>query len=295
MPIDPQKALGATLPTREASWGPDQLILYALGAGVGNGQSPTDPKVLQYVFENDLKALPTYAVIPVFETLMGMLSVPGMDFNPMMLLHGEQYTEILQRPFPLQATIRNEARIAAIHDKGAGKGALVVTDVTSRDAASGEALFRNEFTAFIRGEGGFAAPGDPGAPPAGNEPPPRTPDAVVEQATLPSQALLYRLSGDRNPLHIDPSMAKFGGFTRPILHGLCTFAHVARAAIDGCAGGEPTRFRSIKVRFSQPVYPGETIVTRMWRESPTDVVLEARVAERDVAVISNARVRFFAD
>jgi len=295
VPIDPQKALGAALPTREASWGPDQIILYALGAGVGNGQSPTDPKVLQYVYESDLKALPTYAVIPVFETLMGMLGVPGMDFNPMMLLHGEQYTEILKRPFPVQATIRNDAKIAGIYDKGAGKGVLVVTEVTSHDAASGEPLFKNAFTAFIRGEGGFAKAGDPTAPPPGNEPPSRSPDHVVEHATLPSQALLYRLSGDKNPLHVDPSMAKFGGFERPILHGLCTFAHVARAAIDACADGDPTRFRSIKVRFTQPVYPGETIVTRLWRESDTEAVLEARVAERDVAAISNARVTFFAD
>lgn len=293
MPIDPSRALGAKLPTRDASWSPDQLILYALGAGVGNDREPTDPGVLQYTYENGLKALPSYAVIPVFETLMGMLDVPGLEFNPLMLLHGEQYTEILKPPLPVQATVANEARIAAIYDKGPGRGALLVTEVTSSDEHSREPLFRNEFTAFIRGEGGFARPGDPKAPPPGNEPPDRLPDATVEYRTLPQQALLYRLSGDKNPLHVDPSMAAIGGFERPILHGLCTFAHVTRAAIEAFAGGDPARFRSIKVRFSQPVYPGETIVTRLWRESATDVVLEARVAERDVQVISNARVRFF--
>ncbi|MBX3026158.1 3-alpha,7-alpha,12-alpha-trihydroxy-5-beta-cholest-24-enoyl-CoA hydratase [bacterium] len=294
MTIDPSRALGASLPAREAAWGPDHLILYALGAGVGTGEDPTDPRVLQYTWEGELRALPTYAVIPVFETLLGLLDVPGMDFNPMMLLHGEQYTEILAPPLPVEARIVNEARISAIHDKGAGKGALIVTEVTSRDATTGTPLFRNEFTAFIRGEGGFARPGDPPAPAPGNEPPARAPDAVVTYPTLRQQALLYRLSGDRNPLHVDPAMAAIGGFERPILHGLCTFANVGRAAIDAGADGNPERFRSIKVRFAAPVYPGETIVVRLWRESATAMLCTAHVQERDLkAVITNARVTFF--
>ena len=294
MAIDPSRALGTTLPAREASWGPDQLILYALGAGVGTAQDPTDARVLQYAWEGELKALPTYAVIPVFETLLGLLDVPGMDFNPMMLLHGEQYTEILTPPLPVEARIVNDARISAIHDKGPGKGALVVTEVVSRDAAKGTPLFRNEFTAFIRGEGGFARPGDPPAPAPGNEPPARAPDAVLEYPTLRQQALLYRLSGDRNPLHVDPAMAAIGGFERPILHGLCTFANVGRAAIDACADGDPERFRSIKVRFASPLYPGETIVVRLWRESTTAVVCTAHAKERDMKpVVTNARVTFF--
>jgi acyl dehydratase len=292
--IDPSVALGANLPARQAAWEPDQLILYALGAGVGTDQDPTDPRVLQYTWEGELKALPTYAVIPVFETLLGLLDVPGMDFNPMMLLHGEQYTEILAPPLPVEARIVNEARISAIHDKGAGKGALVVTDVVSRDAVTGAALFRNEFTAFIRGEGGFGRPGDPPAPAPGNEPPDREPDAVVTYPTLRQQALLYRLSGDRNPLHVDPAMAAIGGFDRPILHGLCTFANVGRAAIDAFADGDPERFRSIKVRFASPVYPGETIVVRLWHESATDVLCTAHVRDRNMkAVITNARVTLF--
>jgi 3-hydroxyacyl-CoA dehydrogenase/3a,7a,12a-trihydroxy-5b-cholest-24-enoyl-CoA hydratase len=294
MAIDPSRALGASLPAREAAWGPSDVILYALGAGVGTDQDPTDPRVLQYTWEGALKALPTYAVIPVFETLLGLLDVPGMDFNPMMLLHGEQYTEILTPPLPVEARIVNEARISAIYDKGAGKGALVVTEVTSYAATTATPLFRNEFTAFIRGEGGFARSGDPPAPPPGNEPPAREPDALVEYPTLRQQALLYRLSGDRNPLHVDPAMAAVGGFERPILHGLCTFANVARAAIDVGAAGDPERFRSIKVRFASPVYPGETIVVRLWRESPTDLLCTAHVKERDMkAAITNARVRLF--
>ncbi|MDX2166276.1 MAG: MaoC/PaaZ C-terminal domain-containing protein [Deltaproteobacteria bacterium] len=294
MTIDPQQALGATLPAREATWGPDQLILYALGVGVGSEQDPTDPRVLQYTWESELKALPTYAVIPVFETLLGLLDVPGLDFNPMMLLHGEQDTEILAPPLPTSARIVNQARIAAIHDKGAGKGALIVTEVVSRDAASQRPLFRNAFTAFIRGEGGFARSGDPPAPAPGNEPPARPPDHELAYPTLRQQALLYRLSGDRNPLHVDPSMAAIGGFERPILHGLCTFGMLGRAAIDAGADGDPTRFRSIKVRFAAPVYPGETVVVRLWRESDSAMLCSAHVRERDMKpVITNARVTFF--
>lgn len=297
MPIDPSKALGATLKAAEASWNEDRLILYALGVGIGLKESPVDPKVLQYTYENfadGFKALPTYAVIPVFSSLMDLMSVPGLDFNPMMLLHGEQYTEILKPPLPTTATVVNDAKLSAIYDKGPGKGAVIVLDIVSKDKASGTPLFKNEFTVFIRGEGGFGKESDPKQPAPGNEPPPRDPDVVIEYPTAPNQALLYRLSGDKNPLHADPNMAAIGGFDRPILHGLCTFGNVGRAAIEAFAPGKPENFRSIKVRFAKPVFPGETIQVKMWKESPTDVICEAFVKERDVKVISNARVTFFA-
>ncbi len=294
MPIDPSKALGAKLKAGEAFWTPDQIILYALGVGVGIGQDPTDKKkVLQYTYENGLKALPTYAVIPVFQTLAGLMGTPGMQFNPMMLLHGEQYTEILKPPFPVKATIVNEAEISAIYDKGAGKGAVIVTTVVSKDKATGEPLFKSDFTAFIRGEGGFAKEGDPKAPAPANEPPARSPDAVVEYPTMSHQAIIYRLSGDKNPLHIDANFAKMGKFDRPILHGLCTFGNVGRAVIEAFADNNPEKFRSIKVRFVTPVYPGETIVVKMWKESATDIILEAWIKERNIAAVTNARVTLF--
>lgn len=299
MPIDPSKALGASLPPVEASWNQDQIILYALGAGIGYGQDPTSKEVLQYTYENGLKALPTYGVIPVFGTLMSLMTVPGIQINPMMILHGEQYLEILKAPMPVNATVINEAKLTGIYDKGfdeekkRGKGATIEVEVLTKDKASGEALFRNVFTTFVRGEGGFA-PNGPKAPEAGNNPPDRAPDKVLEYKTMGHQALLYRLSGDKNPLHADPMFAKMGGFEKPILHGLCTFANVGRAVIDGFAGGDPTKFRSIKVRFSSPVMPGETIVVSMWKESDTDIIVKASVKERNLDVISNAKVTLFA-
>ncbi len=299
MAIDPGKALGAQLPPAEASWTQDQIILYALGAGIGYDQDPTSKEVLQYTYENGLKALPTYGVIPVFGTLMSLMTVPGIQINPMMILHGEQYLEILKAPMPVNATVINEAKLTGIYDKGfdeekkRGKGATIEVEVLTKDKASGEPLFKNVFTTFIRGEGGFA-PNGPKAPEAGNNPPDRAPDKVLEYKTMGHQALLYRLSGDKNPLHADPMFAKMGGFEKPILHGLCTFANVGRAVIDGFAGGDPTRFRSIKVRFSSPVMPGETIVVSMWKESDTDIIVKAGVKERGIDVISNAKVTLFA-
>jgi acyl dehydratase len=300
MAIDPSKALGAQLPPAEATWTQDQIILYALGAGIGYEQDPTDKQVLQYTYENGLKALPTYAVIPVFGTLMSLMTVPGIQINPMMILHGEQYAEILRAPMPVNATVINEAKLIGIYDKGfdkeknRGKGATIEVEVLTREKSSGEPLFRNIFTTFVRGEGGFAREGDPVAPPPGNDAPSRAPDKVLEYKTMGHQALLYRLSGDKNPLHADPMFAKMGGFEKPILHGLCTFANVGRAVIDGFAGGDPTKFKSIKVRFSSPVYPGETIVVSMWQESPTDIIVKASVKERNIDVITNAKVTLFA-
>lgn len=299
MAIDPSKALGAKLPPAEASWTQDQIILYALGAGIGYGQDPTSKEVLQYTYENGLKALPTYGVIPVFGTLMSLMTVPGIQINPMMILHGEQYLEILKSPMPVNATVINEAQLTGIYDKGfdeekkRGKGATIEVEVLTKEKASGEPLFKNVFTTFVRGEGGFA-PNGPKAPEAGNNPPDRAPDKVLEYKTMGHQALLYRLSGDKNPLHADPMFAKMGGFDKPILHGLCTFANVGRAVIDGFAGGDPTKFRSIKVRFSSPVMPGETIVVSMWKESDTDIIVKAGVKERGIDVISNAKVTLFA-
>jgi len=282
MPIDLAKALGAELPASKFSWNEDTLILYALGSGVGIGTDQTSPSVLQYTYENGLKALPTFGVVPSFPALMGMMNVPGLSFNPMMLLHGEQYLEIVQRPIPTSANVISKARVKAIYDKG--KGALIVLEVTTTQD-DGSVLFKNEFGVFLRGEGGF---GGEAGPAPGNEAPSRAPDAVVELPTMTHQALLYRLSGDKNPLHADPGFASMGGFSKPILHGLCTFANVGRAVIQACAADDPTRFRSIKVRFVRPVMPGDTITVQMWRDSDHDVLVQATAGGH--AVISNAKV-----
>lgn len=286
MPIDPKLALGAKLAPVESSWNEDKLILYALGVGVGIGKSQVDPKVLQYTYENGLKALPTYGVIPVFSGVGGLFNIPGLSFNPMMLLHGEQYTEILEPPLPLEAAVLTEGVISGIFDKG--KGALVTIEFVTRDKKTGKALVKNVMSNFIRGEGGFG--GDAKSPEPGNNPPDRAPDTTLEYKTLTQQALLYRLSGDKNPLHVDPMMAKLGGFDVPILHGLCTFGNLGRAVLEAYANDEPERFKSIQVRFSKPVFPGETIVTQMWKMSDTEIVCKARVKERDIDVITNAKV-----
>jgi acyl dehydratase len=286
MAIDPKLALGAKLAPVESSWNEDKLILYALGVGVGIGKSQVDPKVLQYTYENGLKALPTYGVIPVFSGVGGLFNVPGLSFNPMMLLHGEQYTEIVEPPLPLEADVLTEGVISGIFDKG--KGALVTIEFVTRDKKTGKALVKNVMSNFIRGEGGFG--GDAKSPEPGNNPPDRAPDATLEYKTLTQQALLYRLSGDKNPLHVDPMMAKLGGFDVPILHGLCTFGNLGRAVLEAFANDEPERFKSIQVRFSKPVFPGETIVTQMWKMSDTEIVCKARVKERDLDVITNAKV-----
>ena len=173
------------------------------------------------------------------------------------------------------------------------KGVVLELTTMTKDKSSGEPLFKNVFAAFVRGEGGFAKEGDPKAPAPGNDAPARNPDAVIEYPTMRQQAVIYRLSGDKNPLHADPNFAAMGGFDKPILHGLCTFGNVGRAAIEAFAGNDPTKFRSIKVRFAKPVFPGETIVVKMWKESATDVICQASVKERGIDVITNARVTFW--
>jgi 3-hydroxyacyl-CoA dehydrogenase/3a,7a,12a-trihydroxy-5b-cholest-24-enoyl-CoA hydratase len=283
MPID-KSVIGKEFEATRAEWNEKDLILYALGLGVGVGDAPTDPKVLQYTYENGLKAIPTFGVVPTFSALAGAMGIPGFDVNPMMILHGEQYLEVLADEIPTRAKVVNTARITHIYDKG--KGALVIVETVTK-SESGAPIFRNEYSIFVRGEGGF---GGESGPPPGNEPPSRAPDASIAHPTLPHQAILYRLSGDYNPLHIDPQMAAIAGFDRPILHGLCTFGNMGRAVVEAMCDNDPRRFRSIKVRFAAPVFPGETIVTDMWKESKTDVIVRARVKERDVEVVKNARV-----
>lgn len=281
MPIDVQKALAAKLPTGEGSWTQDQVILYHLGIGAG-AANPLDPKELEYVYEKNLKVLPSFAVIPTFGAVANMNGIPGIDINFMLVLHGEQEIEI-HRPLPVQAQIESSPRVAGVYDKG--KMASIVLETVTREKG-GEPLFTNRFTILARGEGGFG--GESGPAPA-NEAPAREPDHVVKQTTRPDQALLYRLSGDRNPLHADPQFAALGGFSKPILHGLCSFGFVGRAVLAACCNNDPAKFRGIKVRFAKHVFPGETIVTKMWREGGR-VIVEASVEERGEVVISNAAV-----
>src|SRR5262249_14416363 len=251
MPIDREKALGADLGETTGSYGPDDVILYHLG--IGAGFRATDPAELTYTFEKNLKVLPSFAVVASAGMTArarrpeggpaagGLRNVPGLSYNPALLLHGEQEIE-LHRPLPTAAELTTRGRIAEIWDKG--KAALVVVEYATRDREG--PLYTTRMSLFLRGEGGF---GGPPGPKPGNERPSRAPDGTVDSPTLPQQALLYRLNGDKNPLHADPEFAARGGFDRLILHGLCSFGIVCKAVVDAALGGDTQRVAGYAPRF----------------------------------------------
>ena len=280
MPIDPSKALGAEMGEGSYTYTKDQVILYHLGLGAG--VPATDPGELEYTYEKNLKVLPSFGVIPTFGAMGGLGNVDGLEFNFAMLLHGEQDL-VIHQPIPPEATITNRGKVAEIWDKG--KAALVVLQVDSSDE-SGQPLFTNRFSLFLRGEGGF---GGESGPKAGNPAPDRAPDGVIESTTLPQQALIYRLSGDKNPLHADPEFAKMGGFDTPIIHGLCSYGIVCKAVVDNVLGGDVTKVARYQVRFAGVGFPGETYLTSYWKEGDK-VLIQAKSKERDAVIISNAAI-----
>lgn len=248
MPIDPNCA-GKTGTPVERSWTSKDCLLYALGVGAGTDE-------LAFSTEKDQRVLPTFAVI------VGGGGIPFAaigKFNPAMLVHGEQAIEVFG-PIPAEGSVRSTGRIANVWDKRSG--AVVVMESESVDAVTGEPRFKTRMAAFIRGEGGFGGERGPSGP--RNEPPKRAADLVVRYETRPEQALIYRLSGDRNPLHSDPEFAKRAGFEAPILHGLCSYGFTGRALLHGLCGGDPARFRSMEARFSKPVVPGDTLSVSIW-------------------------------
>ena len=299
----PLDAIGYAFKPTTTTYNGGDLSLYALS--VGAATDPLDASELKFVYElsrDGFQALPTYAVTFPFSLLWQITDVPGLRFNPALLLHGEQYLE-LKQPLPTNATVTNTARIADIYDKGSG--ALVLLDVHTTDEGGKEIVY-NRVSLFIRGIGGFGGKRGPSS--AGPALPDRAPDAVHRQKTNDNQALLYRLSsGDHNPLHADPAFAAAGGFDRPILHGLCTFGFAGRAVLRHFAGNDPTRMHSIRSRFTKHVLPGETIITEMWavedngavgkdgaigdeRQVSKRVLFQCKVAERDEIVLSNGVV-----
>ena len=256
------------------SW--KDCVLYALGVGA---KIPDD---LNFLWEgNGPKVLPTFAVVPSFATLLDVVGKLNADFTK--ILHGEQ-TIILHRPIPSSGDLSTVAEVTGIYDKGSG--AVIVIEADTKDE-SGGVLFANTFSVFLRGEGGFGGERGPRAAKK-HVPPERAPDHTIEDKTSPNQAAIYRLSGDRNPLHIDPEFGKMAGFDRPIIHGLCTFGYVGRAVLQAACGGDPARLKDFEVRFAGVAYPGETIITEIWQEGPDKAIVRATTAERGEPVISNA-------
>jgi acyl dehydratase len=259
------------------------VILYNLGIGAKREELP-------YVYENssDFQAIPSFGVIPAFPLMFNfpMQEAVG-DFNPMMLLHGEQFLELF-KPIPTSGTLINEAKVVDVVDKG--KGTLLIIGVTTKDA-SGQKICYNEYTNFIRGVSGKGSKKgkDRGAATALNNPPSRQPDSFIEEKTNENQAAIYRLAGDLNPLHIDPEMSKMGGFDVPILHGLCTFGYATKHVVEKYLNRDGKRVKSIKARFAKHVFPGETLRTEMWKEGEK-IYFQVRVVERDVLAITNAAV-----
>ncbi|HEU4734779.1 MAG TPA: SDR family NAD(P)-dependent oxidoreductase [Kofleriaceae bacterium] len=291
--IDVDAALGFKYPEFQSSYDERDVALYALG--VGAAKDPTDERDLQLVYElsgKGMKVLPSFGVLPainmVFTLAKNGVSADGLHFGLDRALHGEQYTE-LKRPLPTRAKLTTKAEIKSIYDKG--KGALVNTEFVTYDEA-GDELIRNELTTFVRGAGGWG--GDRGPSAEINVPPDRAPDKVIEDRTTENQALLYRLSGDWNPLHADPSFARSFGFSRPILHGLCFFGFATRHVAQAFApDGNPEFIRSIKVRFASSVLPGQTITTEMWKESDTRILFRCKIKETGEVCISNAAIELW--
>ena len=280
--VDVAQALSYKFPPADFNYTERDAILYALGIGAAADQM--DDKELKFTYENhpEFQVFPTFGVVAPSGAMGAVMTVPGLKFNPMMLLHGEQYME-LKKPFLPSDNLTNVAKISSIYDKGSG--ALVLLDVESKNS-KGETVIFNRSSLFIRGLGGFG--GDKGPKAKSFNPPSRAPDVVQRELILDNQALLYRLSGDYNPLHADPAMAKTGGFDKPILHGLCSFGYAARAVVRHFCDNDASKFKSISARFAKHVFPGETIITEMWQTSPTQIIFRCKIAERGVYVLKNA-------
>jgi acyl dehydratase len=281
MPLDAQKLLALDLQPIEHTYGARDCILYALGVGLG--RDPTDERQLAFVYEKNLQVLPTFAVVLGYSAYSFRRPELGITWSH--VVHGE-HGLVLHRPIPVHGTVFGQVRILDVVDKGEGRGALIYSERKITDKASGDLLATITQTTFCRADGGFGGPKRETPPP--HAIPERTPDLVCDLATRPETALIYRLSGDVNPLHAEPAFAKTAGYPRPILHGLATFGVAGHALLKEVCGYDPARLRTMSVRFSAPVYPGETIRTEIWRDGAV-VSFRARVLARDVVATNNGR------
>lgn len=283
MALNPD-AVGAVGDVRTMSWTSKEALLYAVGIGAGQADLPFTTEntkdIAQVVF-------PTFAVVAGAGTTSPGASAMSKigSFNFALLVHGSQAVT-LHRPIPVEAQATTQDKVVAMYDKG--KAAVVVMENEVK-LASGEPLWSTRSSVFIRGEGGWGGDRGPSGPQ--NEPPADTdPHHVVTMQTSPDQAFVYRLSGDRNPLHTDPSFAAIGGFDRPILHGLCTYGFTGRALLGELCGNDVTKFHHIEGRFSSPVMPGDALTVRIWRTEDGVAVFTTSVGDR--VVIDQGLVRY---
>ncbi len=285
MAIDPEFLLALDIPDVEHTYVTRDTMLYALGLGLGH--DPMDEDELAFVYERNLRALPTMVCVLV-QSRWWREQATGIDW--LKVVHGEQSFRI-HRPLAASGTLIGKSRISDVVDKGVGKGAVVHTERTLWDKKTGAQVATLVHTTFCRGDGGFGGAKRESVPP--HAMPERAPDATCDLPTRPEAALIYRLSGDYNPLHSDPAHAKAAGFPRPILHGLATFGVAGHALLKTLCGYDPAKLTAMDGRFSAPVFPGETIRTEMWRDENV-VSYRARVEGRDVTAISNGRAEITA-
>ena len=280
MPIDLNLALSNAPRQAKLAWGVDDVLLYQLA--VGAGADPMDASELRYVTEPDPAVLPSFAVVApsLHVTAPPVITWPGLDIDLRKILHGSQRVEV-HRPIPAVAEAVATDRVAAVHDKGSAAVLVLETAVAGAD---GEPLWTATSRIFARGEGGFG--GERGES-VSVKAPEREPDAAFDTPTLPQQALLYRLLGDRNPLHNDPEAAKASGFPRPILHGLCTYSMVLKGAVTSLLDNDPAKVRAYDAVFTGVLFPGETFRTTAWREDDR-IILTSTVPSRDNAPVLGA-------
>ena len=288
MPLDYRKLIGWQFEDIAQTYTATDCMLYALGLGLG--ADPVDPQQLRFVYEKELQVLPTMAVVLASPGFWPMDPALALDWKS--ILHGEQGL-VIHRPLSASGSLVGKMRIEEIVDKGAGKGALLYARRDVYDKTTDELVASLSETWVCRGDGGFGGPSATARKP--HELPSREPDHVCERRTSARAALIYRLSGDYNPLHVDAAVAASAGFSRPILHGLCTYGIAAYALVRTVCREDARRLRRLDVRFTAPVYPGETIRTEIWDEGEGRASFRSRVIERDVIVLNNGAADYLAE
>ena len=285
MAFEYEKIKNWPIPEGYQEYSANDCILYALAVGAGAGDPAAD---LDLIYEKKLKVLPTMAVTMASQGTMWVADpATGIDLSK--LLHGEQYLTI-HKPFPVSAKVKSRSYVEEIYDKGVEKGSVMMLAREISDADSGEHLATCTSAVFLRGNGGCGGPST--GQPKPQAIPEREPDFVIDAISREEQAALYRLTGDTNPLHIDPKFAAMGGFPKPILHGLCTYGFAARAVISAVCNGDPARLRKFNLRFANPVFPGETLRTQIWKESDGSAAFRTFVVERELLVLNNGYAEF---